>query len=625
MEKLTDFKTHSTGKRWLIGWSGDMKEIISFGSALVNLLIYPIKDEIPLNQFRAHISQLNLGGFRRVQVDVGYTPVYSIGSIIENDTVIARPKQFMPIQKVEVNLDYNNNLTLSIKEFHLTQKSRINDDGIIQTLFNYDFPLIMFHDAKVQVLRKGIEQDSNYDFIIVPCQEVFRFYFGGSDDISQELYLGGLHDPANRIYDPRYITPKSEIDNGVKPFIYLRTRIPDTDIKIVARIAYSDIGFKAAKSVYNSVQLAKMNKQQIYPDCKFPFEGKAELKICGTEIKANGFDNKFTNKKIFLVYNIISCSGPFPYSEIEYDRENSNLIDPNSKDDLPNSKWNNNGSGNGTNPSLGSGKPKNYNAKKISITVTDHRFLNAPNAVKKKRSEQTSRSQPENKFPPTTEPDDFTVCPVAGDEPSTGDADIKTKEPKEPKENGDTKEIRSVDEYEQHFREVISMFDRTGLFIIEKFSSNESDYVRFNPLKFSPFSENYKWCSAEYSRKRGSWIGERSAISVRITERKGDKSFMLLDWIKTKNEKSQTGGKILCLYYHDASRLNSNLVRKVLHCCATNIRVWLTDEQMNSEEELAGFKYTCVNHYFKNGASTTFYSISDFLKQFQFQINPEKQ
>jgi hypothetical protein len=611
-----------------LAWIGSVDHIAGSRTAHIKVLLYPLKSN-SIKNFKGNISELEYWDYREAAIDVGYLPILRLGQLIKDGRVIGSVESYLPkkVFNVQFSPDHKFQL-LPIEEFYLkiTERSitaRDEKGQIIKKNIKtkeYNFPLIKFHKSEVICLRNGLEQASEYDLILFPCIETIQFYFCTSDNLSQELFTGGLVHESNTIFSPKYVVPDTKLNDGFVHHIRLRDRIPDHDHLVVGRIAYSREAMRAAIAIYNPIRAAGINKQiddniTINPVCFFPFNGESVISVQGREIEANGYQDEYKGKKIFLAFNILDCTGRFPFEKIFHSRDNDGT--EGDSDGEQKSNWPEPGNNNDKNekdthdkePGANSGLSHNKNSKRLSVTQIGNRFLHKVESEKIKIGKRNDLDGKPIFIPPAVETDEFNTSPEADDESSSGGLDIIVEPAKDfggkknIEEDKKAQVIRAKDRYEKHFHEVVKLFIKTGLCDSEPFSEDDSGYIYFepslyltdNPQKFTSKSLSYKWSTGGYlkdSKGKKRWTGCRSAVAVLITEKESKKQFILVDILKTENEEKKPGYPILCLHSSETEHMTLPFLKKVLMACAENGGVSLLNHQMKV------FEREYIYHYF---------------------------
>jgi hypothetical protein len=165
----------------------------------------------------------------------------------------------------------------------------------------------------------------NFKRIIIPCFEVARFYFFNSTTLTRALLTpGSLDDSNNLLFVPNQnICPVEGSTIIDKPKIVLRI-FNEADIPIISRIAFS----KEARRVVSLIHRSVLDeKNPGYIESHFPFSLKTTLKVRGIAMQVSG-------ERSFVVTELLSCTGHFPFEELDYTYDQP-IIEGSGKGDKP--------------------------------------------------------------------------------------------------------------------------------------------------------------------------------------------------------------------------------------------------------------------------------------------------
>ncbi len=149
--------------------------------------------------------------------------------------------------------------------------------------------------------------------LIIPCMELIRFYFGSSSNLMSKLFLPPLERKSlyeNASFDRRTARLKLELAESVS----------GASAADIGRLHMDPIAWRSAAQIGASALKASVANQPIYPQAFFPFEGKTDLIAAGKWLSFAGQE-----KSTFLVYNLRSCSYPFPFKSLRYEVKKSRL------------------------------------------------------------------------------------------------------------------------------------------------------------------------------------------------------------------------------------------------------------------------------------------------------------
>ena len=146
--------------------------------------------------------------------------------------------------------------------------------------------------------------------IIIPVMEIIRFYYATSTLLSKALFDGDFEHDRNKLVNPEYTGMK-----GSRCVVHRRKNVEDNDCWTIGRILNDTKAYQGVLDITNSLRLAHANGQVPHPKSRFPFNGRTTLKARCKQIGRY--------QKRWLVLSLISCSGPFPYEELEVIADNA--------------------------------------------------------------------------------------------------------------------------------------------------------------------------------------------------------------------------------------------------------------------------------------------------------------
>jgi len=281
--------------RWRVDWFGP----IAFPDRMVrrrhpSVLVSLSKDKCPEGSSR--LSLLSLREAERQQtrcwVSVGTTMLLRIGDVWREQRLESRAAdEELHCENLEINQD----------TYELVKAgSSFGDGSFMLPLQEHAGHRENTHAYCVRVTLP------NGKLLVVPCMELIRFYFGSSSELLNRLFHPQLD--RGHLY-----TGTPAIDRHNRMTLQLADRIPRASAEDIARIAGSRLAWRAAKMIGASCVRAALARQEIYPQTLFPFEGTTTLRATGKWL-SRGNDPKGT----FLVYQLLSCSHPFPFKSLRF-------------------------------------------------------------------------------------------------------------------------------------------------------------------------------------------------------------------------------------------------------------------------------------------------------------------
>lgn len=164
-----------------------------------------------------------------------------------------------------------------------------------------------WHRDNTQSYCVKISLDDDDCDLVIPCVELIRHYFGSSSELLSRLFTPPLI--KERLFERWHLDRE-----GGRMSLGLAEGVPGTSAEDVARVAASKTAWAAACLVGESCLRASMAGREIYPQARFPFEGRTQLSVKGKWLTQEGHSGRRT----FVVYQITSCWHPFPFGSLRY-------------------------------------------------------------------------------------------------------------------------------------------------------------------------------------------------------------------------------------------------------------------------------------------------------------------
>lgn len=296
------------GRIWRVDWFGGVERNPQVPSEpKIQLIISPVVDGAA---DYAATSAVNHEERRSISIGVGQLPLVTIGSLWQNRHCLVASAG-----KVKTF----DNLVISPETVRLV-KSDVLVEG--QQLIRKKYHQI---GAGLAANCLAIEWLGDPYGIIIPTVEIIRFYYVTSSDLAKALFAGDFRHDLGSIVNPdecQFVMPDRRC------MLKLRKEFADADAYIIGRILNCHEAFEGAALVHDSmIKQAVLGKLRLYPDAAFPFVGSTNLRVRMKAMKTP--DEKSWR---FIVFALEHCSGPFPFSAITCDRDNSNLRPEEGKD-----------------------------------------------------------------------------------------------------------------------------------------------------------------------------------------------------------------------------------------------------------------------------------------------------
>ena len=162
--------------------------------------------------------------------------------------------------------------------------------------------------------------------LIIPCMELIRFYFGSSSSLVSKLFLPPLL-KENLYSDAQYDRVSKCLT------IKLAENISGAAASDIGRLCLNQHAWGVAVAVGTSLLKGSAAGQPSFPQVFFPFEGTTDLAASGKWVSFAGVEHA-----TFVVFNLRSCSYPFPFSSLKYELQRpqalTNVRDPKSQSTL---------------------------------------------------------------------------------------------------------------------------------------------------------------------------------------------------------------------------------------------------------------------------------------------------
>lgn len=160
----------------------------------------------------------------------------------------------------------------------------------------------------------AIDYRGNKHGIIIPLAEIARFYYCSSTDLAHSTFLGDYREShINRVVNPDKCGFDESNDRAI---IHLRQKYAYNDAWTIARILNSDTALRGVQKIHSSLVKRSVNSEPRFFNCDVPFQGK-------TNWKARGFYVNDSYGPRYIVLQLLKCFHPFPFSEVQANRDNN--------------------------------------------------------------------------------------------------------------------------------------------------------------------------------------------------------------------------------------------------------------------------------------------------------------
>lgn len=303
---------------WRLAWLGKLNinpNVLT--EPTIDAILVPFKSNIIDNQVDVTSNaSYDYTKIRVICIGTGLFPILRLGSFWVNGVEVPGNSTYK--EKIVSNLVISSKTSI-ISDFNINKGQQDAQTGL--NIFSHYPEVSRFPLSKILVIdwHEKNNPDPNTK-LLIPCTEIFRFYYGRSSQLARILLHGGLETESNRIYDPVL----SKCFNGMG-YLKLRQSIPDLNADVVARLAFSEYANKQATNIYHNLLKHKENTNNFILEVRPPFEAEINLSVLGKWVKSFGTWH-------FLAIRLITCSSPFPFQHLTFDRDNDGRTVENNED-----------------------------------------------------------------------------------------------------------------------------------------------------------------------------------------------------------------------------------------------------------------------------------------------------
>lgn len=234
---------------------------------------------------------------RKVWVSVGTLPLLRVGDIWRNSTLEFQPDyELETFENVQIDREHTSLIKAGLN---------IDDKGYLLPIAEHPWHMQCTQSYCVMINLPDEKR------LIIPCMELIRFYFGSSSSLLSKLFRPELN--RQMLYSNSHF---NQFSGQLK--LDLATDISGASAADIGRLRLAHQAWLAALQIGSSCLAASTTGQQAYPKTFFPFDGQTTLIASG---KWLSFGDR--PRSTFVVYNLRSCSHPFPFKTLRYETHSS--------------------------------------------------------------------------------------------------------------------------------------------------------------------------------------------------------------------------------------------------------------------------------------------------------------
>lgn len=302
----------SDGRRWRLDWLGAVDRNPNISSEpTITVALSPVREGA---SNPATTSDVLDHEQKLVRVGIGQMPYLRVGSMWRNKRVL--------LETAGKSLDLKE-VTISPRTVNLIPVgSKIADKRRVVPPYLYSFM------GGLSAKCLAIHNNGDPYGIILPTAEAIRFYYAGSTDLAHIAFWGMYQHGLGKIINPEL---SGFPQDHHRCYLRLRRWLADDDAWTIGRVLQNPVAAQGARRIYDALMRDSVNRQLAFPECDLPFTGTVHWKARGLPLRIDGKPDRF------LIFELLRCSAPFPFDELEVTRDNDGRKAP-PETDIPKSE-----------------------------------------------------------------------------------------------------------------------------------------------------------------------------------------------------------------------------------------------------------------------------------------------
>lgn len=280
---------------WRLDWLGEVSyppRQLRYAQPSVRIHLSPLTSELGDHEALNSTDTTDLSRQSSAWLPVGSLPLLRIGSVWQAGHMVLNPKYQ---HGTFLNLEINPATTSFIKA------GLPLDDAYLLPLAEHPW-----HRRATQSYCICVDLPEGKR-LLIPCLELIRFYFGSSSNLLGRLFKGPLQE--SRLWKDKRFDPASR-----HLHLELAPYLSGASASDIGRIALNKTAWHSAAGIYGSCVKATSQQHVVYPYTHFPFMGRTTLMATGRWVSFAG-----KRDMTFIVYQLLSCSHPFPFASLSYE------------------------------------------------------------------------------------------------------------------------------------------------------------------------------------------------------------------------------------------------------------------------------------------------------------------
>jgi len=260
-------------------------------------------------------------GRREVRlINVGEIPLLYLNVVVHDG--VALPLEANPwTRRSTLPLDLSRDNLRVFKRFD----SDKHGNAIIPIKTDY-----LADDPEANTLFVAVGSAGDPYSVLIPCVEVFRFFYALSSRLANAALSDAFLDPDRYLWD---VKESKVVSEQRFAFLKLRKRMHDDDVLHLAMYAFNEVALSRAQEIYrylSNFTLSEGNERAIR--ALPPFDGRLRIKADVVNLPTARFSRT-------LITRLVSCDWRLPFDRIDHVRENDGRASADADQNRPLSGW----------------------------------------------------------------------------------------------------------------------------------------------------------------------------------------------------------------------------------------------------------------------------------------------
>lgn len=289
---------------WRLIWFGPISKLPSGARQDVRVQVFLAELDWEANKHT--VSGQLTDNVVTAQVPIGEIPRLHLNSII----IDGRPQpDARPVGSEEKKQRVIN---CSRRNVTIMRRTNVDRDGEI-IIPNHS------HRPALEGLFAAFGDGSDPYAIVIPCFEIFRFFYATSSVLAREILTDSFLDPHQRLWN----IDRTAMDASGRATLWLRQWMLDADAPFLARFAFDKYALRQAQEVFlNAATIGPLAAGERLLKALPPFEGSVKMKYFCLPLPHGRS----------LVTRLVTCYWEPPFTCLRWDRDNDGRYDPNDRE-----------------------------------------------------------------------------------------------------------------------------------------------------------------------------------------------------------------------------------------------------------------------------------------------------